>query len=137
MQQPPFEAIALPDDILLLRFNVVSRQAVDLFVEAIAATDAPQMSHIQRVLVDSRVGTQPIKYTFMKVREVFSMSQQFEPTSEGLDVAIVLGDSLFITVCKTFLRSLSLRNVEFRFFAKDEYDQALEWLASREIPATV
>lgn len=119
----------LPSGIHELTYTEASRRAVDDFVAHIlriyAEAQANDVGETRLFLIDnSRVGSQPIKYTLERLREV--LGQMDENYSSR--VAILYTNSLLINMIKSLVNSLPRRHREFRIFGVNEREAAIEWL---------
>ncbi len=113
------------------KFLKISRFAVDEFADSLLKQN---LNTITCILVDTRIGIQPIRYTMAKLRETFQDGALMADVDIKIYVAIVLDDSTFSTISMNFINSLNLKNIHFRFFGKTDYEVALMWLNSFESP---
>ncbi|MEO1291036.1 MAG: hypothetical protein AAFV93_25150 [Chloroflexota bacterium] len=130
MSQEPLVVTELPNGIVEMRFTEVSRAAVNTFLKSVL--EPQETINVPLILVDSRVGIQPIRYTFAKLQDIFKEAPSLQNIESPVYVAIVLDDTVFSSVAINFVRTLNLKNVNFQFFAKERYDDAMEWLLSQE-----
>ncbi|MEM9952288.1 MAG: hypothetical protein AAF846_11835 [Chloroflexota bacterium] len=128
MSDAPVTVTKLPNGILEMRFAEISRRAVDAFLKATTEPEDPTVSHI---LVDSRIGIQPVRYTFAKLRTLFKDQPALQSREAPFFVACILDDTIFSSVAINFVKTLNLKNIYFQFFGKDGYDDAIEWLLSQ------
>lgn len=79
------------------------------------------LSDIHPILVDSRIGTQPLGYTFIRMREL----ARRHPNRKTPRMAFILHDSTAWRMLEIFMRPFA----PIRIFTPDERAAALAWLS--------
>lgn len=108
----------------------VSHLAVDeMFALSDRILNNIPMPHTEPTLLDSRIGTQPLGYSFTKMR-AFSARHAKRDTGR---IAFLMEDRTLWRALAVFMRPFGTT----RIFMPDERDQALAWLiADRPAPLT-
>ena len=118
------------DGIHVLAYTEISRKAIDELAQHITdiyhellAKPAEDVT-VACFLIDSRIGSQPVKYTMARMRETVGQMKGDHKSR----IAIVLTDNLMMNMLSTLSNQVMRGQDEFRLFRADEYDAAFAWL---------
>jgi len=128
--QPTCIRTMLPGNIHVLTYTEVSRRAVDELAQHILdiyhenQAELAKGETILSFLIDSRVGSQPIKYTLSRMRQTVGRIEG----DHGTQIAIILSDNLMMNMLRTLSNQVMRRSDVLHIFGADEYEAAIAWL---------